>query len=249
MKLEPRKGRGSEHAGSRPTNLGLPPFSALGLWDTYLTEQVPRRRAFLLFLRAGDEKETVAADAAAAVPGLGHLSNLHNNSRPMWASSTSYCKLPFFRLHTFHFWKGGLVTLNPGRRRAGRLGGGRSPRLCDLESLGSLRRSGDGKVYQTQSQSETTGKAADLPRLAESTKHDTFDVDFRRSRAVDVDLDVVLVVGKLQPGRWGEAWRGTRRARTPRRQPRPRHLPCPHSAMPRALPAACQCHAMCLIRA
>lgn len=126
----------------------------------------------------------------------------------MWASSTSYCKLPFFRLHSFHFWKGGLVTLNPGRRRAGRLGGGRSPRLCDLESLGSLRRSGDGKVYQTQSQSETTGKAADLPRLAESTKHDTFDIDFRRSRAVDVDLDVVLVVGKLQPGRWREAWRG-----------------------------------------
>lgn len=131
MKLEPRKGRESEHAGSRPTNLGLPPFSALELWDTYLTEQVPRR-AFLLFLRACDEKETVAADAAAAVPGLGHLSNLHNNSRPMWASSTSYCKLPFFRLHTFHFWKGGLVTLNPGRRRAGRLGGGRSPRLLRM---------------------------------------------------------------------------------------------------------------------
>ncbi|KAF6829375.1 hypothetical protein CMUS01_08193 [Colletotrichum musicola] len=62
--------------------------------------------------------------------------------------------------------------------------------LWDIESLDTASGEETGKVFLAQSQSETTGKAADLTRLAESTKHDTFDVvrGFASLRTVDVDV-------------------------------------------------------------
>ncbi|KAF6820497.1 hypothetical protein CSOJ01_00753 [Colletotrichum sojae] len=131
----------------------------------------------------------------AAVPG--HLSNLHDNARLMWASSTDYCNLFLCG------WQDSLPQiskfLSSSTHRVGTQGWAsdadgivRMDSLWDIESLDTASGEETGKVFLAQSQSETTGKTADLPRLAESTKHDTFDVvrGFASLRAVDVDVDV-----------------------------------------------------------